>query len=136
MYPVPIIGIPSDSNARRLSQTKIGELIDCLIGKSSTPRNHPDPTFFMNKPRHDSNFAFIRGNHTRAFRTDETTYSAVQGTLDPDHVVHGNPFGDTYNQPRFLHQPLPESHLRQMAVAQKMSEVVASVLFTASPERY
>ena len=48
--------------------------------------------------RHDPDLAFARRNDTGAVRANQPAVTAHKRTLDPHHVQHRDPLGDTNNQ--------------------------------------
>ena len=52
----------------------------------------------MNMTGHDTNLAFIRGDHAGTVRSHQSGCRVFEHTFDPDHVQHRNAFGNTNHQ--------------------------------------
>jgi hypothetical protein len=77
-------------------------LVDGLIGKGTGARDDTDVTALVNVTGHDTNFALVRSDDTRAVGTNETRLALGQESLlDSDHIVLRNTFSDGNNQRNF-----------------------------------
>src|SRR5271155_3209634 len=86
--------IAADSDATRLPDAKQGQLIDRFVSQRARSRDDADVARLVDVPGHDADFAFARGDDSRAVGTDEPRFAARQVGLHLHHVEHGYAFGD------------------------------------------
>ena len=91
--------IATNANDSGLAQSLLGWLVDSLVGQGAWPGHNTNLSGFVNVAGHDSDFAFIGLNDSRAVGANHSAHwLRTEGVLHFDHVVLGNSIRDGHNQ--------------------------------------
>src|ERR1051326_337569 len=97
--------IAANADAGGLTDASTRELSDGFVGQGAAARDNTNLSFFVDVARSDADaaaavriFSFARCNDAWAVGTDEARLFVLHGSLDFDHVIDRNAFGDTDNQ--------------------------------------
>jgi hypothetical protein len=77
-----------------LSDAALRELMNGFVSECAGARDDADRTFFVNRSRHNSDFAFAGRNDAGAIWADQPRAAILQKLPGFDHVERGNAFGD------------------------------------------
>src|ERR1017187_10122666 len=97
--------VATDADARALTRAASSELPDGFISQRAAARNDTDVAFFVDVTGRDADAAATVGifsltgrDNAGTIRADEPHRTALQCALHPDHVAHGNAFGNGNHQ--------------------------------------
>lgn len=95
--------VTTDTNAQGLTETDLGGLVDSFVGQGTGTRNDTNLATLVDVAGHDTNFALLRSNDTRAVGADKARLVlGHKSLLHADHVMLRDTFSDGNNERDFV----------------------------------